>query len=208
MSNFLGQMNKELSEENSKLQFQNDRLQEKIEELRLLLSKNGDGKIIPLNKEKNVSIIARLKVKISNLEKRLSKYEDISATDKFDTGYKKSSYTDIINKVPVREEPEEETKKTTKIELGTDDYHPQDSNKLDSALVKAPRSFRRRMSAKESFGIVREFLDKNGESSRLNISIGTELSEHQVERAVKKYGDKLNIRKDPNNRRRILYNIK
>lgn len=201
--NVLGRINKQLSEENCKLQNQNEKLEIENKELRLLLAKNGDGKIIPLDKSDDVKVIAYLKTKVKNLENRLSKYENVAVTDRYD---EVRSYTDIIDSKTVKTSKINTDNKTN---TDTDCYKPQDPKSSNNALIKKKSSNGRkqRISSEVSFEIVKDFLNRNGKSSRLDISSGTDLSEHQVERAVKKFGHKLVIEKDPINKRRILYSL-
>jgi len=210
----LGKINKELSEENSKLQNRNDKLEIENEELRILLAEFGDGKVIPLTKTDPVRQIAALRHRIKSLEDRLSKYESVTATEKYGS-IKNHHLTDLINRINKRKEEVLNSKSEPELEFElnredevtaepkeeTNSYRPQDATQK----IDRPLEPKRRMKAEEVLDIICDFVDGKKPMHRAQIMDGTGLSESQVSKTINKYPDLFNGEKDPKNRRRILY---
>lgn len=209
MSIELGKFNKILSEENSSLQAQNEKLEIENQQLRMELAEVGNGKRIPIEHQNYIAKIAHLKVKVAVLEKRLAKYEPVSATEKYGRALERKSTTAFINIKDTHGSAAaavKEDKTDGKIANDTDSYVPQVSSKINNeALIRKTTS--KRMSAEEVFKIIAKHIKNNGPATRKDISASTGLSDGQIANAVEKYSSDLNIDIDPNNKRRHLYSI-
>jgi len=99
-SNMLGKINKQLSEENTRLQSINERLKKENEELRIMLSEHGDGKVIP--KMDSAKLIISLRLKIKSLEEKLGITNNYNETPSIQDRIKSYQNKTNVKKINIR----------------------------------------------------------------------------------------------------------